>query len=80
MDLINQCYKAINEEIAKEFRYEAKNIIRLLDNDKLKEFLKYHEEDKGNICCLMLDFEKQRLVKEGKLEQKENDNFGKEFI
>ena len=35
MDLINQCYKAINKEIAKEFRYEAKNIIRLLDNDKL---------------------------------------------
>jgi len=78
--LIKECNKAINREIAKEFREEAREIIQLTTEDIRNEFLKYFNEDKGNICCLVLDKAKQDLINEGKLELNDNDAFGKPFM
>ena len=78
--LIKACNKAINNEIAKEFRKEAKTIIVLTTDEMREEFLKYHEVDKGNICCMVLDKAKYDLVKEGKMELKDDDGFGKPFL
>jgi hypothetical protein len=79
-DLIKACNKAINNEIAKEFRDEAKEIIRLSSDEIRKEFLDYHKADKGNICCLVLDKAKYDLITEGKWVNKEMNAFGKPFM
>jgi len=78
--LLKECDKAIVKEIAKDFHQEAKQIIRLSSLDLRKEFLKYHEEDKGNICCMVLDKAKHDLIKEGKMVHKKEDAFGKPFM
>ena len=66
---------AIKAEIRKECRHEAMNILLLGDDKDREDFLKYHNEDQGNICCLVLDFAKKKLVEKGILEDKENDYF-----
>jgi len=76
-NLIKECKKAIRKEIAKQYYKESYLIIELTDDKNRNDFLKYHNEDKGNICCLVLDFAKQKLVTEGKLEQNKEDTFGK---
>lgn len=68
--------KAINKEIREELRYEAMTVLLLTTDDNREEFLKYHREDKGNICCLVVDKAKEELVKEKKLKQNKNDGFG----
>ena len=79
MFLLKECNKAVNNEIAKEFRKEAKEILYLSSDAIRQEFLDYHLKDNGNICCLVLDKAKQILIKEGKLKIKETDGFGKPF-
>ena len=78
--LYEKCKKVINNEIAKEFREEAKEIMLLTTEKHRNDFIMYHEQDKGNICCLVLDAAKQDLIKEGKLTLKEGDGFGKPFM
>lgn len=70
-----KCKKAVNKEIREECREEALRILELADDEDRQEFIKYHKENKGNICCLVLDFAKKKLVEKGKLEQKETDFF-----
>lgn len=67
----------IKQEIHSDYRESAKEIIdkaRQLDNsDKLlTELKKYHEEDKGNIFCLHLDYIKSLLVDEGIIDAEKN--------
>lgn len=57
---------AIRKEICKECRQEAIKILELGDNKDREDFLKYHLEDNGNICCMVLDFAKKKLVETGK--------------
>ena len=38
-------------------------ILLLTTDENRMEFLKYHREDKGNLCCL-IDKTKEELVKE----------------
>jgi hypothetical protein len=78
--LLDKCNKAIVNEIAKDHHAEAKEIIQLASEELRQEFLKYHEEDKGNICCLVLDKAKRDLINEGKLTEKPEDAFGKPFM
>lgn len=66
---------AINAEICKECRHEAMNILLLGDDKDRDDFLKYHNADQGNICCMVLDFAKKKLVEKGILIDKENDCF-----
>lgn len=78
--LFENCRKAVNKEIKKECREEALRILELCDEKERQDFLKYHREDKGNICCLVLDFAKKKLVDEGKMEQKPDDCFKNPYI
>ena len=75
-----ECNKAINNEIAIAYRKEAREIIALTTDEIRNEFLKYHKEDNGNICCMVLDKAKYDLVNEGKLKLKDSDGFGKPFL
>lgn len=74
--LTPEIHKAVNETLNKDVRDEAFEILFLTSNKHRKEFLKMYEQDKGNICCLILDYAKKELVIRKILEQKENDGFG----
>lgn len=78
--LYEDCKKAVNNELRKDCRKEAMNILRLASEDDCREFLKYHNEDNGNICCLVLDRIKRDLIAEGKLEYDEEAAFGHPFM
>ena len=80
MKLSKEITAAIRSEIRKDLYQEAKSILMLTTDKNRQDFLQYHLDDKGNVCCLVLDFAKQELVKEGILEQNDNDNFGKPLI
>ena len=77
MKLSKELRNAIEYRIHKDFRKEAESILMLTTDEYKQEFLEYHENDKGNICCLVLDFAKRDLVKEKKMIQNKNDVFGK---
>jgi hypothetical protein len=80
MKLSEEIKKAVQSEIRKDCWREAKTILSMTTDKNRDEFLQYHKEDNGNICCLVLDFAKMELVKEGVLEQKDTDKFGKPLI
>lgn len=71
---------AIRSEIRKDLHHEAEIILMLTTDKNREDFLQYHKEDKGNICCLVLDYAKRDLVKEKKMIQNDNDEFGKPLI
>jgi hypothetical protein len=75
MKLSKEIKEAIKKEIRKESRKEAQKILELGDDKDRQDFLKYHLKDDGNICCLVLDFAKKKLVESGKMEQKDDDSF-----
>jgi hypothetical protein len=74
--LYEKCRKVINHEIRIESREEAREIMLLTTEKHRNDFVKYHQQDMGNICCMVLDAAKQDLVKEGKLVLKPEDSFG----
>jgi predicted nucleic acid-binding protein len=78
--LFENCKKAVRKEIRKDCWKEAYEILELCDETDRQDFIKYHNEDKGNICCLVLDFAKKKLVGTGKMEQKEGDHFKDAYI
>ena len=78
--LLEKCIKGVIHEVAKEHHAEAKEIIRLGSDADRREFLKYYEEDKGNICCLVLDRIKRDLIAEGKMEYDKEAAFGHPFM
>jgi predicted nucleic acid-binding protein len=74
--LFENCKKAVRKEIRKDCWKEAYVILELCDEKDRQEFLKYSKKlDRGNLCCLVLDYAKKKLVAEGKMEQKESDCF-----
>ena len=77
---LENCNKAVVKVVAKEFHEEAIEIIQMASEEERKEFLKYFDEDKGNICCLVLDTIKRNLISKGKLVGKDTDAFGKPFM
>lgn len=66
--------------LCKEARSEALFILSKASEGQMKEFLTYYQEDKDNICCLVLDSIKMKLVESSEMEMNENDYFGKPFI
>jgi hypothetical protein len=79
MELSKELVFAVDYLIRENLREEAKNILVLTTDKNRKEFLEYYSKDEGNICCLVLDFAKRELIKEGKMKQRKNDGFGKPF-
>lgn len=63
--------------LREETRPEALDILSKASEGQLKEFLTYYQDDKGNICCMVLDSIKINLVKSGVIKMGENDWFGK---
>jgi hypothetical protein len=78
--LYEECIVAVKKEIAKQYHAEAKEIIRLASREDRQEFLKYFREDKGNICCLVLDRIKRDLIAKKKWIMENMDDFGKPLI
>ena len=70
---------AIRKELRKECREEALKILILGDDKDREDFLKYHKEDKGNICCLVLDYAKKKLIEAKKWEYNPDDCFNNHF-
>lgn len=70
---------AVQKELRKGCWKEAKKILELTDDKDREEFMKYHLEDKGNICCIILDYAKKKLVDSGKMAQKDSDQFKSPF-
>ena len=66
--------------LCKEARPEGLLILSKASEGQMKEFLTYYQEDKGNVCCLVLDSIKMKLVESGEMEMKDDDYFGKPFI
>lgn len=67
--------KAVKNELREDCRKEALRILELCDEKDRKEFMERHVNDQGNICCLILDFAKKKLIEENKMEQNEGDCF-----
>lgn len=62
--------KIIDDLIRKESRKEAIDILEKANDAERKEFLDYYNKESYNVCCLVLDKIKDRLVEDGKM----NDN------
>ncbi len=80
MKLIKKSYKAVDEEIKEEARDEAKKILKLATKAERKEFLHFHKQNQGNICCLILDKIKGRLMDGRILEYNAGDYFNHPFL
>lgn len=65
---------AIRKQIRKESRLEAMLILLSAGEEAQVEFLKYHDKDQGNICCMVLDKWKDDLIKRGLM--KNDGDFG----
>ncbi len=76
MLLNDEIKKAVSKTLKKEARQEALEILSKTTDDRRNEFLKYYNEDKGNICCLVLDSIKNELIESGEMTMKDNDFFG----
>jgi hypothetical protein len=66
---------AIRKELRQGCRQEAIKILELGDEKDREDFLKYHKLDQGNVCCLVLDFAKKKLIEVGKWKYNPNDCF-----
>jgi hypothetical protein len=67
----------IEKLITKSAREEALEIINNSTKEERIEFLQYYYDNKENICCLVLDKIKDRLVEEKKM--KKGGRFGDWF-
>lgn len=70
---------AIKIELRKDCREEALKILELGDDKDRQDFLEYHKKDQGNVCCLVLDYAKKKLIEAKKWEYDENDCFNDPF-
>lgn len=64
---INMIENIINNLIKEEYRQEAINILNLSNNNEKKDFFHYYDNKKYNICCLLIDTIKDRLIGENKI-------------
>jgi hypothetical protein len=77
MKLTKEIKFAVKRTIREDAIKEAELILSLCSEIDREEFMQNYYDDKGNICCLVLDFAKKELVEQGILEQKDSDAFGK---
>ena len=67
--MTKEIVKAVKYEIRKDCVDDALNILTLTNDLGRAEFMDYHRQDKGNICCMVLDKLKYNLIKEGKMKE-----------
>jgi hypothetical protein len=79
-DLLKNTDYIINKLLRRDARKEAKLILLLTTDKHRKEFINYYNDNKENICCMVLDTAKQELVSQKLLTQKETDSFGKIYF
>ena len=72
--------KAIDIQLRKDIRKEAKGLILLASEEKIDELLTLHAEDNGTIFCMCLDGIKYNLWKEGTVTKEQFPSFGEPFI
>lgn len=70
---------AVQEQIREDCREEALKILELGDDKDREDFLRNHKQDNGNICCLVLDFAKKKLIEAKKWKYNPNDCFQNHF-
>jgi hypothetical protein len=66
----------VDHLIIKHARKEALQIMTLANPKEVKEFFAYYKKKNFNVCCLVIDKIKQRLVADGILKQRKSDHFG----
>lgn len=76
----NSLSSAINDLIKLSARKEALQIMTLANKEEVKEFFSYYRKKSFNVCCLVIDKIKQRLVADGILKQKKSHHFGHPFF
>lgn len=67
----------VNGLIRQEAREEALTILKKASDSQMKEFMYYYYEDIGNVCCMVLDSIKIKLVEQGEMKMGQDDYFGK---
>lgn len=72
----------VDDTIRKEARSEAMRILMRATRQEVGEFLVayYSDSTSCGLCCIALDFIKDRLVKEGKTGIRFGSNFGNHFF
>jgi len=68
--------KIVNKLIKKEAREEALEILSIAPKEQVDEFVKYWNLKQENVCCMVIDFTKIKLIEEGKMTMDEGDYFG----
>jgi adenylate cyclase len=71
--------KIVNDVIREDFRKEAMEIVKHMDDEFSSEMIMYYDDDNRNAVCMHFDYIKQQLVKKGIMKLDENDNFGHPF-
>jgi len=69
--------KILNDLLCEEARPEGNLILSKASDGQVKEFMTYYNEDKENICCMVLDSIKIKLVESGEMQMGTDDWFGK---
>lgn len=67
----------VKDLIREEAREEAMTILLKASDSQMKEFMYYYYEDIGNVCCMVLDSIKIKLVELGEMKMGQDDYFGK---
>ena len=73
--MMEELKKAVEIELREDCREEALKILELSDDKYREDFLEYHKKDQGNVCCLVLDYAKKKLIEDGKWEYNPDDYF-----
>ena len=72
--------KIVKRLIREDAREEANKILSLATDTEKNQFLDYWQKKQHNVCCMVLDTIKNRLVIDKKMKQHSKDAFGGELI
>lgn len=67
---------ALKSLLDEKYIEEGFNILMLCDDKWYNSFYEELKKDSGNTACLAIDFAKNQLVKDGKMQQNPEDGFG----
>ena len=59
--------KIVNDLIREDSREEALEILKMANKNEIYDFNFYYKKESFNICCMIIDTIKDRLIGEGKM-------------